>query len=383
MMDFLKSKKGFSLPEIMIAVAISGVVALGAAQMMSDNQKNQSYVQTIAEINNMTNVVKMAIGDKKNCNSFLSGLTRGGGANIEGAPLNYTSIDIGDNSRKTSIVQISPFTYGKFSVAEIRLYKSAEDPKVKILELTFDYKNSPFMKEAGTDRKRIIKKISFLADYKVGTTGLPAASDPLECGDLVEDTLLESQEALCRSLGADFAEWGTPIANQCNIKEFKCPAGQVAWVVTSLGKVVCKNTEDTLDPNALIDGAPVNCPETSPYVRVEFSGGRYRLVCSGSCAPSCSSAGAWRICIGYSYSGGNDGCGGTCPVVNGTNPNTCASGLCKCSMGTLPNGTYCDTQGGSCGGNSCSECMNAPLSECANNGIARCGQIQSCPAACI
>ena len=279
MMDFLKSNKGFSLPEVMIAVAISGVVALGAAKMMSDNQKNQSYVQTIAEINTMTNVVKMAIGDKKNCNSFISGLTRSGEAALVSG-VDYTSIDIGDPSRKTSIVKVHPFTYGKFYVRGVRLYSSAENPKVKKIELTFDYKNSPYMMEGGTDRKRIIKNISFLADYKMGPTGIASASDPLECGDLVEDTLLESQEALCRSLGTDFAEWGTPVANKCNIKEFKCPAGQVPWVVTSLGKVICKNTEDTLDPNALIDGSAVNCPETSSNIRIEFSGGRYRLICS-------------------------------------------------------------------------------------------------------
>lgn len=51
----------------------------------------------------------------------------------------------------------------------------------------------------------------------------------------------------------------------------------------------------------------------------------------GGCTPSCPGASASDICSGYVIGGGDDGCGGTCPVVTGTNPNSCSSGQCLCT----------------------------------------------------
>jgi hypothetical protein len=77
-----------------------------------------------------------------------------------------------------------------------------------------------------------------------------------------------------------------------------------------------------------------------------------------SCKPTCPSTPASAICTGYSIGGDNDGCGGTCPMVKGTNPNTCASGLCLCTPpGSLANGTKCEFAGD---GHSppCFDCIN-------------------------
>jgi prepilin-type N-terminal cleavage/methylation domain-containing protein len=267
MMSFLKNDKGFSLAEVMIAVAISGVVALGASKLMSDNYKNQAYIETMAEINKTMAIAQTLFSKKDNCSTFfqMNNITRSA---VLPQTVGYVAVN------NVRILETGA-NYGKFSVLSIVVKNSAVNSRIKEIEFTFDWKNRPFMSTAP-----LKKTISVFAELQTLSDAVPRATDVWKCGGVVEDSKLESQQALCASLGADFATWGVPVPGKCNIKTFQCPAGQVPFTVTSLGHVICKATEDTFDPYSLIDSTPVNCPASAPKIRLVFDGSKYRLECS-------------------------------------------------------------------------------------------------------
>lgn len=69
------NRKGFSLIEVMVAVAVMTVVMLGFSQMTTFNMKAQKGVQDTSDLNTFTTAFQQVMGVSNTCQANLAGVT--------------------------------------------------------------------------------------------------------------------------------------------------------------------------------------------------------------------------------------------------------------------------------------------------------------------
>lgn len=74
-MNNLQNKRGFSLIELTIGIALLGGVALGVAQLLKNMSKGQGDIQNIADLMELKNESLFLIENLKSCKASLSGFT--------------------------------------------------------------------------------------------------------------------------------------------------------------------------------------------------------------------------------------------------------------------------------------------------------------------
>jgi prepilin-type N-terminal cleavage/methylation domain-containing protein len=70
---FTNSQKGFTLIEVMVAMAIMGVAAVGGMRLMNNQMKSAKTVETRFEYNSIVNEIREILGDRNNCFATFSG----------------------------------------------------------------------------------------------------------------------------------------------------------------------------------------------------------------------------------------------------------------------------------------------------------------------
>lgn len=195
-----------------------------------------------------------------------------------------------------------------------------------------------------------------------GSTDCPAlTSCPVQC----------NPTTLCPAVAASYCN-GAPVqndscGNNCGpgTKTSGCGSLTCNWLVTAAPAPACYAVGATVAQPSCATNA--DCPPV-PYTVAGCNETYSFCGCGtpcGSCTPSCLQAS--DICNGEVCGGANDGCGGACPTVTGTNTGTCFS----CAPLSSPTGSNafccngasvvaCDA---SCVPNSAA-CIGHPLPSC-------------------
>ena len=74
-MSYSINNRGMSLPGIMVAVAILGILAMATAQLFMNMVKSQNYNRSQSETTNFHDEVRAHLSNKQACLNSFSGLT--------------------------------------------------------------------------------------------------------------------------------------------------------------------------------------------------------------------------------------------------------------------------------------------------------------------
>lgn len=76
-MNLLKTQKGFSLVQVMVAVGIMGGLALAMMQMTDNQIKQQKTMELKAETGDVANIIRQTLNDKEACEATFIGMSPG------------------------------------------------------------------------------------------------------------------------------------------------------------------------------------------------------------------------------------------------------------------------------------------------------------------
>ncbi|MFY7993733.1 MAG: prepilin-type N-terminal cleavage/methylation domain-containing protein [Bacteriovoracaceae bacterium] len=386
----LNKNKGFSLIEIMITLGISAGLAVLAAKLLSDQQFNQNHLKLMGEIDKYQSILQTKIKKQDFCKATFMGVNLPTGVSTEvNIPpiLPVVSSDFSVTStRLRNPLPTSRYAPLRDKVKELlvtyELNKSffSNETITKSTHIFMTMDAAGNFRECGSileDTKAESLKRMCDALGAVNAEWLNPADYPtLYTGTLSQADLL--------------AQYPN---GKCQLKDVRCPLGQAPIKIDSLGGLKCHPISTRyIDLGVKVDSTPKNCSGSDTFQIVE-SGGLFSISCSPTslppsctpinggwsawtepawglcasgtqsrtrtrtcnspapnacgapcvgpssdfqtqacgCTPSCSPVTANDICTGHSAGGDDDGCGGTCPVIVGINPNTCASDLCLCT----------------------------------------------------
>ncbi len=257
------SQKGMTLAEIMIAASLMGGVALISAKLMGDQVRNQAYIKSKAEVSSTITKIASLLNDPEKCTLMLKDKTvSAAGDSVGAAGLTFTT----PTPASALIDVIREGEYQAFTIEPggIKLQNSTYGASVTDIVITFTMKGKSFL--VGTNQKTITKKISVVTQLNGSTIRA--------CGPVLGDSQAVAQEKMCASLGGA-ATWD---GARCVLNDVKCPAGEVATTMTSLGGIVCTPIANQVKLDNLFDLNGVDCTG-KPTLKIENVGGKMKVNC--------------------------------------------------------------------------------------------------------
>jgi prepilin-type N-terminal cleavage/methylation domain-containing protein len=269
-LNVVHTQKGMTLVELMIAVALVSGIALVTAKLMDDQAAQQSHIKSMAAITNAVNKIEFHLSNPSHCRQMLQG--KSVGSTVAG------DLSITSNSAVVNI--IGPGTYPEFIVPAggVRLENSIYGSTVADLVVDF----------------RITKKFAFASKRGNISRRIPVvvqtnAGVITECGPILADANETAERQMCESLrgttdpdpfkGA--VRWDTSLTPpKCVLNSVKCPYGQVATRLTSLGGIICQNIQTQVNLEEMFDTTGVNCSGVSPLnLRIIPINGKFKVTC--------------------------------------------------------------------------------------------------------
>lgn len=270
---YLRSQKGFTLPEIMISMGLLAGVGLITMKLMSDQSNNQAFLKTSADISGAVSKIESYLSNPVTCKAMLggklvpatSGASQAVGVSgtVEASVLNYTRPQGG------VVNVLGEANYGNFSIPDngIKLEGSAFGQTVAEMVITFRIENKSFLARGKND---ITKRIQFVVKKDAGNL--------IEnCGPVLKDSEAAAKKKMCLSLGGA-ATW-SDVAGTCTLRSVSCPHGQVATRLTSLGGIICEPLIPKLNMSDLFDTTPSACG-ANPNYQIVSQGGKFRIRCN-------------------------------------------------------------------------------------------------------
>jgi prepilin-type N-terminal cleavage/methylation domain-containing protein len=260
----LLSQKGMTLPEILIAAALMGGVALITAKLMGDQSNNQAYLKDKAEVSSTITKIESFLNNPEQCTWMLKDKSvTAAGTSVGAGGLDFTT-PAGD-----TINVIREAKYQSFDILPggIRLQNSVYGANVSDVVIDFTMKGKLFTYGPSGTKKVITKRIQVVTD-------LDAAWKIRACGPVLGDAEAVGQEKMCASLG-NAAQWN---GTKCVLNNVKCPYGTVATKMTSLGGIICTAIKDQVNLGEIFDLNGVNCVG-KPSVQIITVGNKLKVSC--------------------------------------------------------------------------------------------------------
>ena len=276
------NQKGFSLAEVMIGAALMGGVALITAKLMGDQAASQAQFKARSEMAKMTSALEAALNNTDTCKRVLGGVTYAltgtsmGTAGTDAAVLQYTLPD-----RPAVKVLLGENDYGDFIVPNAGIviknsvYDTPAGGSMIDLNLSFMVKQRGFLvRGSNPDAPDLIRKSIPIV---VQTDNLGGGNFRIrECGPVLGDANVDAKRKMCDSLiAANVAIWN---GTRCELISVKCPFGQIAIKMTSLGGIICADIKDQVNLQDLFDMSGVDCAG-KPNLRIDNVGGKFKINC--------------------------------------------------------------------------------------------------------
>jgi prepilin-type N-terminal cleavage/methylation domain-containing protein len=285
MKKLLNSQKGFSFPELLVAMGLVGGVSLVTMKLVETNSRNQSTLTATSEIQKTVSLVKQALGDPEGCRYVLRGQAVGNngspvniGANPQNAALGAGLFFRIARTNDLKVLLRPNTTYRGFRSTTIQLQRPAGNlPDSAELILNFANETTLDKNQAGTlsdGNAANDKGTRMVIPLMVKLDGSNQVTD---CGPSTSETNEAAREKFCLSLGT-MAIWdslGNP--KTCKFRTYQCPHGQVAREQLSTGAITCVNVEDQMRASDLFDTTP--CSITGNYQIIKV-GDKLKIQCN-------------------------------------------------------------------------------------------------------
>ncbi len=292
-MRTLKSQKGFSITEILIAMSITGGLSLVTANLLSQQSEDQRWLKTVAEVENSFALAKTFLSDRENCRSVFAGVSASDGwvnmADIK-VPVksSYTTTGTGTSRAGTygqyQVLFQSSTSYPMFDVATISVrIPGVASPSITTqamgrFQINFVVETrrvstiSWGQSNVEASKKRLIRKM-----MPIIFTLNAAKTQITDCVAAQTDTNLAAKEKVCKSLGGA-ADWNS-LLQKCDLKTtMNCPTGQVPTSLTSLGQAICRPVEQVIQLNTIFDET-ASCANTNKF-SFQVVAGKLQVFCA-------------------------------------------------------------------------------------------------------
>lgn len=269
MRALIKNSKGFSLPEITVALGLVGGISVVTMKLIDEQRSNETYLRGNTEIQKAISTLKTALNDPENCKSLV------GGRALTPAGVDVGSMTIPLKSSPGQFKEIlkSNTKYYGFETSSIILREGAIPNTSANLELTFKIKSRNMKLWGAVDEAkasdRTVKQTIPLLVTKLG-------ANVSECGPVVSDANATAKEKFCLSLGAA-TSWDS-LAKKCTYNDMRCPYGTTLVKLTSFGGKVCDPIKDHIKLDTLFDEAP--CTNAGKFRIINNGSGKLKIDCN-------------------------------------------------------------------------------------------------------
>lgn len=259
---------GFSLPEILIALAIMGGITLGVMKLLQQQSENQSALQVRAEINKTISIIQTTLSDGKHCMAALGGME----TTASLTDLRYSFDKNGTPTSRILLLRDIPYQYFmiKGSDPDALSLKPKGDSMVELV-IKFTIKKADQKESWAESKLELIKTIPLYVTLE--------GTKILSCESTMLDSNLLAMEKMCDSLSNldKMAIWDV-MNSRCVLKEMSCGFGTVPVQLNSLGEMICSPIEVQYKPEEIFDFSGVNCTGKTTY-EIGLSGGKLKVLC--------------------------------------------------------------------------------------------------------
>lgn len=280
-------QKGFSLPEITVALGLVAGVSLVTMKLVENNARNQNTLKASSEIQKSVALLKAALNEPERCRSILLNQTVGIGAGEGNAisanpnpmvsaqgPGLFQEIRSGSGTAFKELLRPNT-AYPGFRTANITLRKNAPTP-ADYAELVVNFANETDINKRNDGSQTEADKGTRIVIPLV--VKLNASNQITDCQPSVSEVNEAAREKFCRSLG-NLAVWDSTGTKTCKFRTHQCPSGQVPSVFQSTGALTCVPLSQQMKASDLFD-AGSNCTISSGNFRIIEQGGKLRIDCN-------------------------------------------------------------------------------------------------------
>lgn len=281
MKKIIKQNDGFTLPELMLAVAILGGLSVVTMKLVSEQEGNRAYMFAKSEIAMARSLVSLTLADKENCRSIMAGKKYPAVNPAVADRESLTSLTIPLKTSPGAFKEIlrANTMYSGFRTREIYIDRPsglAPDVVMLVVRFLIRSKNLESWGAASTVNAsdRIIEE-----KFPINITK-NASNIITDCGMVVSATNDTTRQQFCESLG-DAAQWNST-TKKCTFKDMTCPEGQVMVKVENLGTITCKTIDTQMNLDDLVDSTPCTVGSTKQFSLVSTPTGKIKVDCSGA-----------------------------------------------------------------------------------------------------
>lgn len=275
-MRFL-SQSGVSILQALFISGILAGMALLGTSMLADQKKVQKGSQTSDEITLLHQMITNILQDKKHCSATLlknvadSKLTPGWKTVTNPAPeLNgiYLS-QVGSGGTQSAEAFIETYAFDSTKrYMNGNIYISGLRVNYPQQRFEIDYYKVNGNLTSARSMTKFVTNITFKDDAGVDT-----------CFADAENVNTSTAQEFCQSLGSLFV-WD-PVAKDCALANHLCSDPDTVFVgIRSDGETICKKTGQYTDWANIIDSTMCDATAPGVTVRLEYSGGKIRLICT-------------------------------------------------------------------------------------------------------
>lgn len=310
------SQKGFSLPEITVALGLLGGISLMTIKLVENQMNNEAHLKAKTEIAKTTALLKTILNDPENCRNMLKDqiLPTATGSGVRtniGLPPALPAPSLNPALPGPGLYQriknpgTSPATYAykeillatgnyrNFGVGYIQFEKMTDsntpakimlsgvstDIDMDTVDLIIQYRvetKSILFKSTTNDanEKGYLQRIPLLATFNYNTNQIK------DCGMVTGEATVAAKQKFCTSLG-NMAQWDAT-ALTCKFKPNVCPAGQVpeAQSKVNASTFTCVPVTDQFDAEDLFDTTATCQSATGSYTIQVGASGKLRIQCN-------------------------------------------------------------------------------------------------------
>ena len=299
------SSRGFSLPEIIIAMGLVAGISLVTMRLMEQQSANEAFIKANVEIDKTVSIVQQALNNLSTCRDILGGKTRSNTIPapnvVDGDIVTDLSLALRNSSGVVtgSKVLLSTPTaanlpapndqvnyrqfymrYGDIRIANTSLNMNT----VAEVVLRFRYNRLSISSwgNRNDDRDGVIMKRLRVVVTMNGSNVIQT------CGPLVSAANVTARQKFCEDMGA--AVTWDPTTSRCTVNQMDCPWGTVpsrferfgppGTAITGPARTAyCVPLHDRLNLNEVFDST-ATCTSTGRFtLSPSGSGGRIRVLC--------------------------------------------------------------------------------------------------------
>lgn len=286
MKKLFKNQSGFSLIQ---GIILSGVVAgssLVATRMLTDQKLAQKGAETRDQVEDLNNSIATVLQNRLNCKQTMvsNGLQVSLGSSTSDIPLNNIST-------KDAVVFQAGQNYMNGNIQLDRMVLKAPVAGSRKLEIYYERLNRNERTKTGYGAKEIKKVVDLRIQKEPGsgvfsgcysTTSGKAAMNGTASNEIGTDISKQMCDELNNNGSTSVRtlfRWDE--ANSICKPDASCPSNQIYTGVDTNGVVKCRNIEDWMDFNEVLDPTAPNCPiGSSVRFQIDTATKKVKIVCS-------------------------------------------------------------------------------------------------------